>query len=48
MGVATTRESGYDRSRQLSEADQALYGAKDQRRNRVQTLRSLYLSLSHD
>jgi len=24
MGVATTRESGYDRSRQLSEADQVL------------------------
>ncbi|MGB8920409.1 MAG: GGDEF domain-containing protein [Pseudomonas sp.] len=46
IGVVTTRESGYDLSRLLSEADQALYGAKDQGRNRVQTLRSLYLSLT--
>jgi diguanylate cyclase (GGDEF)-like protein len=46
IGVVTTRESGYDLSRLLSEADQALYGAKDKGRNRVQTLRSLYLSLA--
>lgn len=46
IGVVTTRESGYDLSRLLSEADQALYGAKDLGRNRVQTLRSLYLSLT--
>jgi diguanylate cyclase (GGDEF)-like protein len=45
IGVVTTRESGHDLSRLLSEADQALYGAKDQGRNRVQTLRSLYLTL---
>jgi diguanylate cyclase (GGDEF)-like protein len=46
IGVVTTRESGYDLSRLLSEADQALYGAKHQGRNRVQTLRSLYLGLA--
>lgn len=46
IGVVTTRESGYDLSRLLSEADQALYGAKGLGRNRVQTLRSLYLSLT--
>ncbi|PCR95409.1 GGDEF domain-containing protein [Pseudomonas fluorescens] len=46
IGVVTTRESGYELSRLLSEADEALYGAKDRGRNRVQTLRKLYLSLT--
>ncbi|MGE7958932.1 GGDEF domain-containing protein [Pseudomonas sp. NPDC089530] len=38
IGVVTTQESGHDLSRLLSEADQALYSAKGQGRNRVQTL----------
>ncbi|WPN46643.1 GGDEF domain-containing protein [Pseudomonas sp. P8_241] len=46
IGVVTTRESGYDLSSLLSQADEALYGAKDHGRNRVQTLRMLYLDLT--
>ncbi|WPN29523.1 GGDEF domain-containing protein [Pseudomonas sp. P5_109] len=46
IGVVTTRESGYDLSSLLSQADEALYGAKDHGRNRVQTLRKLYLNLT--
>jgi len=37
IGVATTWESGYDLSRLLSQADEALYDAKGKGRNRVQT-----------
>jgi hypothetical protein len=39
--VVTTGEPDYDLSRLLSEADLALYCAKDQGRNRVQTARSV-------
>ena len=46
IGVVTTRESGYDLFGLLSQADEALYGAKDRGRNRVQTLRKMYLSLT--
>ncbi len=46
IGVVTTLESGYELSRLLSEADEALYGAKHRGRNRVQTLRKMYLSLT--
>ena len=46
IGVVTTRESGYDLSSLLSQADEALYGAKHHGRNRVQTLRKLYLNLT--
>ncbi len=35
IGVATTRKSGYELSRLLSDADKALYGAKKEGRNRV-------------
>lgn len=41
-----TRESGYDLSSLLSQADETLHGAKDHGRNRVQTLRKLYLNLT--
>ncbi|WP_154914045.1 GGDEF domain-containing protein, partial [Pseudomonas fluorescens] len=44
IGVVTTGESGYDLSRLLSEADLALYCAKDQGRNRVQAARLVKLS----
>jgi diguanylate cyclase (GGDEF)-like protein len=46
IGVVTTGESGYELSNLLSQADEALYGAKDHGRNRVQTLRKLYLNLT--
>ncbi|KJZ44177.1 MULTISPECIES: sensor domain-containing diguanylate cyclase [Pseudomonas] len=46
IGVVTTGESGYELSSLLSQADEALYGAKDHGRNRVQTLRKLYLNLT--
>jgi PleD family two-component response regulator len=46
IGVVTTRESGYDLFGLLSQADEALFGAKDRGRNRVQTLRKMYLSLT--
>lgn len=46
IGVVTTGESGYELSSLLSQADEALYGAKDHGRNRVQTLRMLYLNLT--
>lgn len=36
IGVVTSRESGYDLSRLLSRADEALYSAKGSGRNRVQ------------
>ncbi|WP_225923715.1 diguanylate cyclase [Pseudomonas azerbaijanorientalis] len=45
-GVVTTGESGYELSSLLSQANEALYGAKDHGRNRVQTLRKLYLNLT--
>jgi diguanylate cyclase (GGDEF)-like protein len=46
IGVVTSGESGYELSNLLSQADEALYGAKDHGRNRVQTLRKLYLNLT--
>jgi diguanylate cyclase (GGDEF)-like protein len=46
IGVVTTGESGYELSSLLSQANEALYGAKDHGRNRVQTLRKLYLNLT--
>lgn len=46
VSIVTTRDSGYDLSRLLSEADESLCGAKHQGRNRVQTLRMIYLSLT--
>ncbi|AZC33678.1 GGDEF domain-containing protein [Pseudomonas chlororaphis] len=38
IGVVSSQTTGYDLSRLLSQADEALYGAKGQGRNRVQTL----------
>ncbi|WP_347902234.1 GGDEF domain-containing protein [Pseudomonas purpurea] len=38
IGVVTTHESGYELSHLLSQADEALYDAKDNGRNRVETL----------
>ncbi|PYY79158.1 GGDEF domain-containing protein [Pseudomonas sp. TKO26] len=39
IGVVSSQTAGYELSRLLSQADEALYGAKDQGRNRVQTVR---------
>lgn len=41
-----TREWGYELSSLLPQVDETLYGAKDHGRNRVQTLRKLYLNLT--
>lgn len=38
IGVVTSADSGYELSRLLHQADEALYGAKGQGRNRVQTI----------
>ncbi len=38
IGVVTSEEAGYELPRLLSQADQALYGAKGQGRNRVQAV----------
>ncbi|MNV93322.1 response regulator PleD [compost metagenome] len=38
IGVVTTRESGYDLVRLLSQADEVLYVAKGMGRNRVQAV----------
>ncbi|RXU61366.1 GGDEF domain-containing protein [Pseudomonas protegens] len=38
IGVVSSQTAGYELSRLLSQADEALYGAKDQGRNRVQTV----------